>query len=158
MTEPKQAKLKLGKPAELSAYEGKEVVVSEWLTVTQKMIDDFADATLDHQWIHVDPQRCARESPFKATVAHGFLTLSLLSRFLNQSIDLGASRMGVNYGLNRVRFTAPVRVDSRLRARFVLDALQRLDGGVQMVWNVTVECEGSDKPVLVAEWLTRRYD
>lgn len=151
-------KLKLGTPADLAQYEGKEVVVSEWITVTQKMIDDFADATLDHQWIHVDAERSARESPFKATIAHGFLTLSLLSRFLNQSIDLGVSRMGVNYGLNRVRFTAPVRVDSRLRARFVLDALEQLKGGVQMVWNVTIEREGSDKPVLVAEWLTRRYE
>ena len=151
-------KLKLGTPADLAQYEGKEVVVSEWITVTQKMIDDFGDATLDHQWIHVDAERSARESPFKATIAHGFLTLSLLSRFLNQSIDLGVSRMGVNYGLNRVRFTAPVRVDSRLRARFVLDALEQLKGGVQMVWNVTIEREGSDKPVLVAEWLTRRYE
>lgn len=152
------AKLKLDVPSDLAQYEGKEVVVSDWITVTQKMIDDFADATLDHQWIHVDAERSARESPFKATIAHGFLTLSLLSRFLNQSIDLGVSRMGVNYGLNRVRFTAPVRVDSRLRARFVLDALERLKGGVQMVWNVTIERDGSDKPVLVAEWLTRRYE
>lgn len=152
------AKLKLGAPGELAPYEGKEVVVSDWITVTQKMIDDFADATLDHQWIHVDAERSARESPFGATIAHGFLTLSLLSRFLGQSIDLGVSRMGVNYGLNRARFTAPVRVDSRLRARFVLDALEPLKGGVQMVWNVTIECEGSDKPVLVAQWLTRRYE
>lgn len=151
-------KLKLGVPADLAEYEGKEVVVSDWITVTQKMIDDFADATLDHQWIHVDAERSARESPFKATIAHGFLTLSLLSRFLNQSIDLGASRMGVNYGLNRVRFTAPVRVNSRLRARFVLAALEQLKGGVQMVWNVTVERDGSEKPVLIAEWLTRRYE
>ena len=151
-------KLKVGRPAELAGYKGKEVVVSDWLTVTQKMIDDFAQATNDHQWIHIDPERSQRESPFKATVAHGFLTLSLLSHFLNESIDLGVSRMGVNYGLNRVRFTAPVRVDSRLRARLVLDDLQQIDGGVQMVWGVTIECEGSKKPVLVAEWLTRRYD
>ncbi|NIO41558.1 MAG: MaoC family dehydratase [Burkholderiales bacterium] len=158
MTGPKTAKLKLNDPAELVAYEGKEVVVSDWITVTQKMIDDFADATLDHQWIHVDAERSARESPFKATVAHGFLTLSLLSRFLNESIDLGVSRLGVNYGLNRVRFTDPVRVNSRLRAHFALDDLQRLDGGVQMVWKVTIESEGSDKPALIAEWLTRRYE
>lgn len=151
-------KFKVNAPAELEAYKGKEVAVSEWLTVTQKMIDAFADATLDHQWIHVDPQRAERESPFKATVAHGFLTLSLLAHMLNDSIDLGASRLGVNYGLNRVRFTAPVRVDSRLRARFVLTDLQKIDGGVQMVWAVTIECEGSDKPVLVAEWLGRRYE
>jgi acyl dehydratase len=152
------AKVKFEVPSDLAGYEGKEVAVSDWITVTQKMIDDFADATHDHQWIHVDAERSARESPFKATIAHGFLTLSLLSRFLMQTIDLGTSRMGVNYGVNRVRFTAPVRVNSRLRARFVLDELERLKGGVQMVWNVTVECEGSDKPVLVAQWLTRRYE
>lgn len=151
-------KLKLRSPAELTKYKGKEVAVSDWLTVTQKMIDDFADATLDHQWIHIDPQRAARESPFGATVAHGFLTLSLLSHFVNDSIDLGPSRLGVNYGLNRLRFTAPVRVESRLRARFVLKDLKKIDGGVQMVWAVTIECEGSDKPVLVAEWLGRRYE
>lgn len=151
-------KLKLASPAELADYKGKEVAVSEWLTVSQKMIDDFADATLDHQWIHVDSERAARDSPFGATVAHGFLTLSLLSHFVSKSIDLGPSRLGVNYGLNRLRFTAPVRVDSRLRARFVLNDLQKIDGGVQMVWAVTIECEGSEKPVLVAEWLGRRYE
>jgi len=146
-------KLKLGSAAELAGYKEKEVAVSDWLTVTQKMIDDFADATHDHQWIHVDPERAARDSPFGATVAHGFLTLSLLSHFMTDSIDLGPSRLGVNYGLNRLR----VRVDSRLRARFVLNDLQNIDGGVQMVWAVTIECEGSEKPVLVAEWLGRRY-
>ena len=151
-------KVKFKVPSDLAEYVGKEVAFSDWVTVTQKMIDDFADATLDHQWIHVDPERSARESPFKATIAHGFLTLSLLSRFLIQTIDLGVSRMGVNYGVNRVRFTAPVRVNSRLRAHFVLDELERLKGGVQMVWDVTVECEGSDKPVLIAQWLTRRYE
>ncbi len=151
-------KLKLKSPAELTKYKGKEVAVSDWLTVTQKMIDDFADATLDHQWIHIDAQRAARESPFGTTVAHGFLTLSLLSHFVNNSIDLGPSRLGVNYGLNRLRFTAPVRVESRLRARFVLKDLKNIDGGVQMVWAVTIESEGSDKPVLVAEWLGRRYE
>ncbi len=151
-------KLKLDSPAQLADYKGKEVAVSDWLTVTQKMIDDFADATHDHQWIHVDAERAGRDSPFGATVAHGFLTLSLLSHFVNDSIDLDPSRLGVNYGLNRLRFTAPVRVDSRLRARFVLNDLQEIDGGVQMVWAVTIECEGSEKPVLVAEWLGRRYE
>ncbi len=150
-------KIKFGSAAELAGYKGKEVAVSDWLTVSQKMIDDFAEATHDHQWIHVDPERAASDSPFGATVAHGFLTLSLLPYFVNDSIDLGPSRLGVNYGLNRLRFTAPVRVDSRLRARFVLSDLQNIDGGVQMVWAVTIECEGSDKPVLVAEWLGRRY-
>ena len=150
-------KLKLGSAAELAGYKDKEVAVSDWLTVTQKMIDDFADATHDHQWIHVDPERAARDSPFGATVAHGFLTLSLLPHLMTDSIDLGPSRLGVNYGLNRLRFTAPVRVNSRLRARFVLNDLQNIDGGVQMVWAVTIECEVSEKPVLVAEWLGRSY-
>ena len=143
--------------AALNDYKGKEVVVSDWLTVTQKMIDGFADATNDHQWIHVDVERATRDSPFKAPIDHGFLTLSLLSHLLGQSIEITGSRMGVNYGLNRVRFTDPVRVDSRLRARFVLDDVVSIQGGIQMVWKVTVECEGSDKPVLVAEWLGRRY-
>jgi len=143
--------------AALPEYKGKEVAVSDWLTVTQKMIDDFAEATHDHQWIHVDVERATRDSPFKAPIAHGFLTLSLLSHFLGESIEIAGSRMGVNYGLNRVRFTDPVRVNSRLRAHFVLDDVQPIDGGVQMVWKVNVECEGSDKPVLIAEWLGRRY-
>ena len=143
--------------ASLSDYKGKEVAVSDWVTVTQKMIDAFADATHDHQWIHVDVERANRDSPFKAPIAHGFLTLSLLSHLLGQSIEIAGSRMGVNYGLNRVRFTNPVRVDSRLRARFILDDVVPIEGGIQMVWKVTVECEGSEKPVLVAEWLGRRY-
>jgi acyl dehydratase len=143
--------------AALGDYKGKEVAVSDWVTVTQKMIDAFANATHDHQWIHVDVERATRDSPFKAPIAHGFLTLSLLSHFLGQSIEIAGSRMGVNYGLNRVRFTDPVRVNSRLRARFLLDDVVPLEGGVQMVWAVTVECEGSDKPVLVAQWLGRRY-
>ena len=143
--------------AALNDFKGKEVVVSDWLTVTQKMIDAFADATYDHQWIHIDVERATRDSPFKAPIAHGFLTLSLLSHFLGQSIEITGSRMGVNYGLNRVRFTDPVRVNSRLRARFVLDDVVAIQGGIQMVWKVTVECEGSDKPVLIAEWVGRRY-
>ncbi len=143
--------------AALGDYKGKEVAVSDWVTVTQKMIDDFADATYDHQWIHVDVERATRDSPFKAPIAHGFLTLSLLSHLLGQSIEISGSRMGVNYGLNRVRFTDPVQVNSRLRARFVLHDVVSIKGGIQMVWKVTVECEGSDKPVLVAEWLGRRY-
>ena len=141
---------------ELTAKVGQEVVVSDWLEITQERIDAFADATGDHQWIHVDPQR-ARESPFGATIAHGFLTMSLLSWFTNESIEFGNSRMGVNYGCNRLRFTAPVKSGSRLRTRFGLKACEPIEGGVQMVWDITMECEGEPKPVLVAEWLTRRY-
>jgi acyl dehydratase len=138
---------------------GQEVVVSDWVEITQEHIDEFADATGDHQWIHVDTERARRESPFGTTIAHGFLTLSMLSLFLNQSIHFGSSRMGVNYGFNRLRFTAPVPVGSKVRARFAVKAVDEFDGGVQVTWNVKVEREGSsDKPCVVAEWLTRRYE
>ena len=144
-------------PEDLSRSIGRELVVSDWLLVEQEMIDRFAEATGDHQWIHVDPERARRESPFGSTIAHGFLTLSLLSHFLNTSVSFGASKMGVNYGLNRMRFTAPVRVGSRLRARFTVKEVQPIEGGTQIVRAVTMECEGADKPALVAEWVTRRY-
>jgi acyl dehydratase len=137
---------------------GRELVVSDWVEITQTHINEFADATGDHQWIHVDVERAKRESPFGATIAHGFLTLSMLSLFLNQSIHFGSSRMGVNYGFNKLRFTAPVPVGSRVRGRFVVKAIEEFEGGVQVTWNVTVEREGSDKPCLVADWLTRRYE
>ena len=142
---------------ELAAKVGQEVVVSDWLEVTQERIDEFADATGDHQWIHVDVERARRESPFGTTIAHGFLTLSLLSHFLNNSLAFGNSKMGVNYGCNRLRFTAPVKSGSRLRARFKLKEFQHIEGGVQMIWDVAMECEGQQKPVLVAEWVGRRY-
>jgi acyl dehydratase len=137
---------------------GQEVVVSDWVEITQKHIDEFADATGDHQWIHVDVERAKRESPFGATIAHGFLTLSMLSLFLNRSIHFGSSRMGVNYGFNRLRFTAPVPVGSKVRGHFVVKALDEFEGGVQVTWHVTVEREGGDKPCLIADWLTRRYE
>jgi acyl dehydratase len=121
------------------------------------MIDLFAQSTGDHQWIHVDVERASRDTPFKSTIAHGFLTLSLLSKFLNDTIDLGVSKMGINYGLNRVRFTAPVKSGSMVRARFNLKQVVSIDDGVQLEWEVTVEAQNEVKPVLVAEWLTRRY-
>jgi acyl dehydratase len=142
---------------DLNQSVGRELVVSDWLQVTQEMIDRFAEATGDHQWIHVDPERARRESPFGSTIAHGFLTLSLLSHFFNTAVSFGGSKMGVNYGGNRVRFTAPVRVNSRLRARLTVKEVQPIEGGTQITWAVTMESEGADKPVLVAEWLTRRY-
>jgi acyl dehydratase len=141
---------------DLAARVGQEVVISDWLEVGQDRIDRFAEATGDHQWIHVDPKR-AKDSPFGTTIAHGFLTLSLLSHFLNESLEFGGSRMGVNYGCNRLRFTAPVKSGSRLRARFSLKELQPIEGGAQMTWDVVMECEGEPKPVLVAEWIGRRY-
>ena len=151
------ARVAFGNLEELAAKVGQEVVVSDWLEVTQERIDRFADATGDHQWIHVDVERARRESPFGTTIAHGFLTLSLLSHFLNNSLEFGNSKMGVNYGCNRLRFTAPVKAGSRLRARFKLKEFQRIEGGVQMIWDVAMECEGQQKPVLVAEWVGRRY-
>ena len=151
------ARVAFGNLEELAAKVGQEVVVSDWLEVTQERIDQFADATGDHQWIHVDVERARRESPFGTTVAHGFLTLSLLSHFLNNSLEFGNSKMGVNYGCNRLRFTAPVKAGSRLRARFKLKEFQHIDRGVQMIWVVAMECEGQEKPVLVAEWVGRRY-
>ena len=143
--------------ADLSACVGQEVAVSEWLLITQQQVNLFADATGDHQWIHVDPEKAAK-GPFGGPIAHGFLTLSLIPKFFESTFEIVASRMGVNYGLNKVRFTSPVPVGSRLRARMKLLATQPIDNdGVQMTWEVTVEREGSDKPVCVAESLVRRY-
>jgi acyl dehydratase len=152
------AKVELASARELSGRVGEEIVMSDWLEISQQRIDQFAQAGGDHQWIHVDVERARRESPFGTTIAHGFLTLSLLSKLLADSIRFTSARMGVNYGLNRVRFTAPVPAGARVRGRFVLKALEEIEGGVQMTWTVTVEREGGDKPCMVAEWLTRRYD
>ncbi len=143
---------------DLAARVGEEIAVSDWLEVTQASIDQFAQATGDHQWIHVDVERSRRESPFGATIAHGFLTLSLLSRLFGDTLQVAGSRMGVNYGCNRLRFTAPVTAGSHIRARFRLKDLTAIDGGVQMAWDVQMEQQGAEKPCLVAEWLTRRYD
>lgn len=150
-------KFAVAKPAELKNYVGDDLALSDWVCVTQDMIDLFAQSTGDHQWIHVDLERASRDTPFKSTIAHGFLTLSLLSKFLNDTIDLGVSKMGINYGLNRVRFTAPVKSGSMVRARFNLKQVVSIDDGVQLEWEVTVEAQNEVKPVLVAEWLTRRY-
>ena len=136
---------------------GQEVAVSDWITVTQEQINLFAQATGDHQWIHVDVDK-AKAGPFGAPIAHGFLTLSLIPRFFQTSIEIRNTGMGVNYGLNKVRFTSPVPVGSRLRGRMTLLACDPIDnGGMQMAWQVTVEREGSDKPACVAESLSRRY-
>ena len=142
---------------DLAKCVGQVVAVSDWLTITQQQVNLFADATGDHQWIHVDPEKAAA-GPFGAPIAHGFLTLSLLPKFFESSFEISGSRMGVNYGLNKVRFTAPVPVGSRLRASMKLLASQPIENdGVQMTWEVTVEREGSSKPVCIAESLVRRY-
>lgn len=142
---------------DLAACVGQEIAVSDWITVTQEQIDQFAEATGDHQWIHVDVER-AKAGPFGAPIAHGFLTLSLLPRLLESAIDVVESRMGVNYGLNRVRFMSPVRVGSRLRGRMKLLACDPIDnGGMQMTWQTTIELEGAPKPACVVESIARRY-
>ncbi len=147
--------------AELRAAVGTEVAVSDWYAVTQESIDEFADAIHDPQWIHIDTERAARESPFRdehgagRTVAHGFLTLSLLSHLLGSSIDFFGRSAGVNVGFNRIRWVAPVLSGTRVRARFKLAACKDVRGGLQAIWDVTVEREGQDKPALIAQWLTR---
>jgi len=146
---------------ELQSLVGQEVAVSDWVTIDQERIDRFADATSDHQWIHVDPER-AKSGPFGTTVAHGFLTLSLLPYLTHQAITFNNTKLAINYGLDRVRFPAPVPVGSRLRGRFKLqkiEILKPLRGmqGAQLVWEVTIEREGSSKPVCVAESVSRRY-
>jgi acyl dehydratase len=147
--------LTLDPRTDLSHWVGRELAVSDWLEIAQVKVDEFADATGDQQWIHVDPERAARESPFGGTIAHGFLTLSLLSQLYQTCIELSPRRLGLNVGFNRVRFTAPVRVGTRIRARFALDSLEAVKDGLQFVWKVTIESEGSDKPACVAEWVTR---
>ena len=137
---------------------GQEIGVSEWLEVSQDRINQFAEATEDRQWIHLDASRSMNESPFKTTIAHGFLSLSLLSELARRTFATGGVRMGINYGLNRVRFVSPVPSGALIRGRFFLKALEDFKGGVQAIWNVTVEREGGEKPCLVAEWLVRYYE
>jgi acyl dehydratase len=141
----------------LAAMGGEELGVSDWLEIDQDRVDRFAEATGDHQWIHVDAQR-AKEGPFGTTIAHGFLTLSLIPTFFDNALEVQDTKMGVNYGLNRVRFTSPVPVGSRLRARLKLLGCEEIAGnGYQMTWSVNVEREGADKPVCIAESISRRY-
>ncbi len=143
--------------AELRPLVGQEIAVSDWVEVTQQRIDQFAQATGDHQWIHVDPQRAAN-GPFGTTIAHGYLTLSMLPLFSETAIEFRGVRMSVNYGLNLVRFMSPVPVGSELRGRFKLVAIEDIaDNGLQITTEVTVERKGSDRPVCVAESIARRY-
>ena len=143
--------------SELAGLVGQEVVVSDWITITQEQVNLFAQATGDHQWIHVDVEK-AKAGPFGGPIAHGYLTLSLLPRFFQSSLKIEQARMGVNYGLNKVRFPAPVPVGSRLRARMKLLKCEPIDqGGFQMTWEVAMEREGSAKPVCVAESMARYY-
>ncbi|BBO20670.1 MAG: dehydratase [Candidatus Desulfobacillus denitrificans] len=143
---------------ELRQWVGREIAASDWLAVDQERIDRFADATGDHQWIHVDPARAKVESPFGATIAHGYLTLSLLPHMMLETLEVQGGRMSINYGLNRVRFAAPVRAGDRIRARFTLAALEDIPGGIQLTWHALIEIEGQHKPACVAEMIARRYD
>jgi len=143
---------------QLKSSVGQEVGVSDWFEVAQQRINDFADATEDHQWIHVDAERAKTDSPFHSTIAHGFLTLSLLPHLVSQAVKVGGDfKMGINYGLNRLRFVSPVLSGSRVRARLTLQSVEDVPGGNQITWSVTCETEGGQKPALVAEWLVRYY-
>jgi acyl dehydratase len=143
--------------AELPPLTGQELAVSDWITVTQQQINLFAEATGDHQWIHVDEER-AQSGPFGGTIAHGFLTLSLLPVLVSQVYRVDNVKMGINYGLNKVRFTSPVPVGSRVRGNVELvDVADAGGGAVQITTKITVELEGSERPAIVAEWLTRQY-
>jgi acyl dehydratase len=141
----------------LEARIGQELGVSEWLEVSQPQIDRFAEATDDRQWIHLDAARAAEESPYKATVAHGFLTLSLAPALFRQTMSLSNVRLAINYGLNRVRFVSPVPAGGRIRGRFTVVAVDDVEGGVQVTWAVTIEREHAEKPCCVAEWIVRYH-
>ena len=134
---------------------GQEIAVSDWFELSQDRISSFAETTEDRQWIHVDPARAAAESPYGTTIAHGFLTLSMISVLLRSAIRLPAQRIGINYGLNRVRFIAAVPSGARIRGRFVPADIQDVEGGHQVVWKITIERDGSDRPCCVAEWIIR---
>jgi acyl dehydratase len=143
--------------AELKASAGREIAVSDWIEITQQRINQFADATGDHQWIHVDRARAERESPYGSTIAHGFLTLSLVPMFLMEAIQLGDVRMAINYGLNRVRFPSAVRSGDRVRARLAVQSTRDLEDATEAIFSVTIETKGSEKPCCVAEIITRQY-
>ena len=143
--------------ADLKPHVGQEIAVSDWVTITQERINQFAEATGDHQWIHIDAER-AKTSPFGTTIAHGFLTLSLIPCFSEPSIKVKSIKMGVNYGLNKVRFTNPVKVNSRVRGRFTLKAFDAIEGGAQLTMTVLIEIEGQEKPACVAESISRRFE
>lgn len=142
---------------ELKSLIGQEVAVTDWFSISQERINLFADATGDHQWIHLDAERCRKESPFGTTIAHGFLTLSLLPMIMQSAVSMPEPKMSVNYGLNKVRFPSPVPSGSRVRGRMSLQGVEDIAGGNQVTWIVTIEREGSDKPACVAESIARHY-
>jgi acyl dehydratase len=141
---------------DLEARVGEEIAVSPWVDMPQERIDLFARATEDFQWIHVDRER-AKQSDFGTTIAHGYLTLSMLPKLIESTFEFSDRKMGVNYGLNKVRFTSPVPAGAKIRGRFTLAKYEKLDGGVQTTWSVTVERQGADKPAMIAETISRHY-
>ena len=141
----------------LRSLAGQEIGASGWLTVSQERINAFADATGDHQWIHLDVERSRRETPFGATIAHGFLTLSLISSLIREVVSIGGVRMTINYGLNRVRFVSAVPSEARIRARVTLASVDPVNDAVQATWDIIVEREGGERPSAVVEWLVRYY-
>ena len=143
--------------AEMRAFVGREVYVSDWLEITQDRVNKFAEATGDFQWIHVDVERAKHESPYGGTIAHGYLTLSLIAKFAMENVLVRDRKSGVNYGLNKARFMGPVKVRSRIRGRGKLAGLDDIEGGYQTTWITTVEVEGVDKPVCVVESVGRMY-
>jgi acyl dehydratase len=142
---------------ELKSLIGQEVAVTDWFIVSQERVNQFADATGDHQWIHLDVERARKETPYGGTIAHGFLTLSLLPMVMQSAVSMAPSKMSLNYGLSKVRFPSPLPVGSRVRGRMLLQDVEDIEGGVQVSWKVTLEREGGDKPVCVAESIARRY-
>ena len=150
--------LEVERGTDLAQYVGKEIGVSDWYTVTQEQIDKFADATGDHQWIHVDVERCKKEMPGGKTIAHGWLTLSLVPRFASTIYRVKHRSRGINYGANRVRFTGPVPAGSRIRLRLTMKSVEKVEGGVRVTNEGTMELEGAARPVLVSETIGMVYD
>ena len=145
-------------PSQIRAHIGRELAVSDWFTVTQERIAQFAEVTDDHQWIHLDQERAVRESPYKTTIAHGFLSLSLISALVRDAVSIGGQKLAINYGFNRVRFVSAVPAGGRIRARVTPAGVESVESGVtQVVWTIVVEREGGEKPCLVADWLVRYY-
>jgi acyl dehydratase len=149
------AKMSFQSIEELRQKIGHEITVGEWTTVTQEQINLFAESTGDYQWIHLDRKRAEAESPYGTTIAHGFLTLSLIPRLMDDALELPKAKMAVNYGLNRVRFAAPVPAGKKVRPHIMLLGIENVTGGVQINWKVTIEVEGSEKPACIAETLMR---
>jgi acyl dehydratase len=149
--------LVLETPHSLRDLIGRELTLTDWFPIAQERIEQFAEVTEDRQWIHVDRERAQRESPYRTTIVHGFLTLSLLSRFMQEAIQMRGVRMSVNYGLNRVRFPSAVRADSKIRVRFILQSLKDVPDALEAVFDARVEVQGRDKPCCVAEWVVRYY-